>query len=287
MIGSRLCAYLADRNYSVVVLTRNAPRAALPGVRYVTWDPETAGSWASEINNSLAVVNLCGETIAGKRWTKKRKSTLVSSRTVPSQALVTAVNAATSPPTVFLQASGVGFYGTGFDEKTEDSPSGEDWLAELALAWEAPLKQLSTRHGVLRLGVVLDVRGGALPQMVMPFRFFVGGKIAGGNQWFSWVHIQDVLRVIEFALDNDEIRGPVNVVAPDAITNADLTAAISKVMNRPALFSVPGFAMQLLLGEQATLVCDGQKVKPARLAAAGFEFKFPRIKPALENLLSD
>ena len=287
MIGSRLYPYLVDRGYEAVILTRKTRHTDQPGVRYVSWDPEVRGDWANEIENAHAVINLCGEIIAGKRWTEKRKAALTQSRTVPSRSLVAAVKAAERPPAVFIQASGVGYYGIGAEEKTEDSAAGDDWLATLAVAWETPLSELSTRHVALRLGVVLDRDDGALPQMLMPFRLFAGGTIAGGKQWFCWVHIQDVLHAIEFVMNTDGIHGAVNIASPGAVTNDELTRAISRVMRRPAFFNVPRFVMQLLLGEQATLVCDGQKVKPARLTAAGFEFAYPEIEPALENLLVD
>ena len=285
MLGSRLCPYLVDRGYEVVVLTRNNRPARKPDIRYVTWNPQTRSGWAHEIEDAHAVINLCGEIIAGKRWTEKRKTALIHSRTEPSRALVAAVQAAEKPPAVFLQASGVGYYGPGAQERTEQSSAGSDWLATLAVAWETPLNELTTRHVALRLGVVLDTHGGALPQMVMPFRFFVGGKIAGGKQWFCWVHIQDVLRAIEFLLNDESISGPVNVASPRGINNAELTAAISKVMKRPALFNVPRFVMHILLGEQATLVCDGQNVAPVSLLSAGFQFDYAEIEPALLNLI--
>lgn len=286
MIGSSLCPHLAQQGYDVVVLTRGQPRAAQSGIRYAQWDPETAGAWRHDLERAFAVINLCGEIIAGKRWTNKRKAELLSSRTVPSQALVDAIGTLSTPPEVFLQASGVGYYGTGEDEKTEDSPVGEDFLARLCAEWEAPLHALAVRHVALRLGVVLDATGGALPQMLLPFRLFVGGTIAGGRQWFCWVHVRDVVRAIDFILANQSVHGAANIVAPGGVRNREFADAVGRVMRRPAIFAVPRFVMSLLLGEQATLVCDGQRVKPARLAVSGFKFKFADIESALRDLLA-
>lgn len=285
MIGRHLSNYLVDRGYRIIILTRRRNDRNSSGIRYVQWNAESAGSWCEELEDAFAVINLCGESIAGARWTDKRKHEILRSRIAPLHALVAAINAARTPPKAFLQASGVGYYGTGDDERTEKSPVGQDFLAELAAKWEEPLSDLPIRHVAMRLGVVLDASDGALPQILRPFRFFAGGRIASGHQWFSWVHIHDVLRAVDFMLTNDSLSGPVNIVAPGCVRNDEFTQIVGNVLSRPALFAIPYWIMSIMLGEQAILVTEGQCVNPKRLSTLGFRFAFSDIESALRDLL--
>lgn len=236
------------------------------------------------LSGARAVVNLCGESIAGPRWTDARKRELTESRTQPTETLVATVAELDVPPAVFIQASGVGYAGTGEAAVDESTPAGQDFLAQLAVAWEKPVEKLSIRSVILRFGVVLDVSGGALPQMLLPFRLFAGGPIGSGKQWLSWVHLDDAVGAIRFAIDGD-ISGPVHVTAPEPARNASFARTVGRLMKRPALLPVPRFVMTAALGEQATLVCDGQQALPARLLAAGYEFRFPTLDSALKDLL--
>jgi len=296
-IGQRLCRTLLADGFEVIVLTRAKREPESGGIRYLTWLPGTSGSLPENntekqtdalkeaLSGARAVVNLCGESIAGPRWTDARKRQLTTSRTQPTETLVAAVEELDVPPAVFIQASGVGYAGTGQAAVDESAPAGNDFLARLAVAWEKPVEKLSIRSVILRFGVVLDASGGALPQMLLPFRLFVGGPIGSGKQWLSWVHVDDAVAAIRFAIDS-EISGPVHVTAPEPVRNASFARTVGRLMKRPALLPVPRLVMTAALGEQATLVCDGQQAIPARLLAAGYEFRFPTLDSALSDLLN-
>jgi uncharacterized protein len=295
LIGTHLGADLAAAGHDVVVLTRNPGRRAAPpsqpssprpsagSIRAVAWSPDSPGPWRDELADARAVINLCGAGIADRRWSEARKRELIDSRVVPSRALIAACSAMAAPPPVFLQASGVGYYGTGERPFDEDCEPGNDFLARLAAAWEAPLDDAPGRPVAMRFGVVLDADGGALPRMLLPFRLFTGGPIAGGRQWLSWIHRDDAITAIRFLLDAP-IAGPVNVTAPQSVRNAEFAAIAGAVLGRPALLPLSRFVLEAVLGEQATLVCDGQRALPARLEAAGFAFRFPELRHALTDL---
>ncbi len=285
-IGRRLAAVLGGAGYDVVILSRGHTRPPVGPVSFANWlpqgGPET--SLSSLISGSHAVVNLCGESIGGPRWTSKRKAQLIASRVIPTETLVTSTNAASQPPAVFIQASGVGFYGTGNKVVTEASGSGDDFLAELARQWEAPLTKLreDVRPIIARLGVVLGRGGGALGQMLMPFKLFVGGPIAKGSQWLSWIHLHDATAILEALLEETDSRGVYNLVAPTPVRNADFAEAAGAALGRPAWMFTPRFVLNALLGEQATLVCDGQQAVSTRLE---HRFQYPDIKTALADLV--
>jgi len=292
-IGRRLAAVLGGDGYDVVILTRGRVRPPVGPISFAHWQPfadadEHAASAPEAglielISGSHAVINLCGESIGGPRWTDKRKASLTASRVIPTEKLVQAINAAEQPPAVLVQASGVGFYGPGNKAVDESSGSGDDFLAELARHWEAPLSALreEVRPVLARLGVVLGKGGGALGQMLMPFRLFVGGPIAKGTQWLSWIHLHDAAAIFKQLIEDPESRGPYNVVAPNPIRNVDFAEAAGAALGRPTWMFTPRFALKALLGEQATLVCDGQLAVSTRLE---HEFQFPDIKAALDDL---
>jgi len=284
-IGQALCADLLADGHEVVVLTRKQPvakdRAA--GVRYVEWDPSSpASGWADALRDAEAVINLSGSSIAAGRWSAARKRELLESRTRPAQALIAASAALDRPPRRLLQASGVGYFGTGEAPRADSAPSGADFLAQLAVAWEATLAEAPMPSTALRFGVVLGP-GGALPRMLLPFRLFAGGPIGGGQQWLSWIHLTDVVAAIRFAIER-ELAGPINVTAPTPVRNREFAAIAGRVLRRPAWLPTPALALQLALGEQATLVCEGQQALPTRLLAAGFEFRYPTLEAALLDL---
>jgi uncharacterized protein (TIGR01777 family) len=285
-IGRHLTPALRAMGHEVVVLSRSDHQDT-DQARYVRWDPAQpgAGDWQQALAGADAVVNLCGASIGEGRWTEKRKRVLVESRTVPSRALVDACNGLERPPAAILQASGVNYYGTGEAERAEQDPPGHDFLARLATEWEAPLDDTDIRTVSMRFGAVLDADEGALPQMLLPFRLFVGGPVAGGAQWLSWIHIDDVVNAILFLMDSPLVDA-VNVTAPNPVRNRDFAKAAGNALGRPALLPLPGFVLQAALGEQATLVCDGVHALPAKLLRAQFEFRFPDIESALTNLVS-
>lgn len=286
-IGSHLVPALHAAGFEVVVLSRGRhPDAA--NVRYVQWDPArpdpAAAPWSETLSGALAVINLCGASAAAKRWTDARKRELVESRVVPSRALVAAANGLATPPAAILQASGVNYYGTGETPRDESSPPGDDFLAQLAAAWEAPLEETLIRTVTMRFGAVLDDRQGALPQMLLPFRLFAGGPVAGGRQWLSWIHVRDAVNAILFLI-HSSIADAVNVTSPNPVRNAEFARIAGQVLRRPAALPMPRWVIETLIGEAATMVCDGVQARPAKLEAAGFEFQHPDLADALTDLV--
>lgn len=290
LIGRAVVADLLRDAHEVVVLSRNPVRAPalLPGVELQPWDGRTVAGWGPLVNGVDAIVNLAGESISSGRWTAARKARIVQSRLDAGRALVEAVNAAMHKPRVLIQASAVGYYGPrGAEALTEDAPPGGDWLSRLAVDWEAvtrPVENAGVRRVVIRTGVVLTLAGGALPKMALPFRFFVGGPVGSGRQILPWIHLADVVAAIRFLIDRDEARGPFNLTAPVALTNAEFSRALGRAMRRPAWLPVPGFALHLLFGEMATVLLTGQRAIPAKLQEMGLTFRFPTLDAALTDI---
>jgi hypothetical protein len=203
--------------------------------------------------------------------------------------VVQAVQSVAHKPGVVVQSSGVGYYGLQDDQPLdENAPPGDDYLARVAIDWEAstaPLDALGIRRPIIRTGMVLSKRGGALGRLRLPFQFFVGGSLGGGGQWWSWIHLKDEVRAIRFLIEHPTANGPFNLTAPHPLTNAAFSRVLGRVMRRPALLPIPGWAVRLLLGEMATVVLGGQRALPQRLSDLGFEFRFPRAEMALRDLL--
>ena len=287
LIGQALSRHWLGVGARVVVLTRHRDAKLPAGAEAVQWDGVNAGPWHQCIDGARALINLCGEGIGAQRWTDARKRLLLDSRTVPTAALVAAIRAAAVRPAL-IQASGVGIYGTSDASVfTESSPAGHDFLARLAQLWEdasAPADAY-TRRVVARIGVVLDREAGAFPKLLLPFRLGVGGPIADGRQWLSWIHLTDLVEAIAWLADNGSMSGAINCVAPQSVRNADAARVIGRIAHRPAFVPTPRFALNLLLGEMATLVCDGQRVAPVRLLESGFRFRYTTFEAAASALL--
>ncbi len=293
LIGKALTTSLLEDGHHVTVLTRAPERHKHhmpPDVRLVPWNGRTSEGWAHLMEEIDTVVNLAGENIASGRWTAARKARIRESRLNAGRALVEAISAAHHKPHTLVQASAVGYYGPhGDEEVTEDTPPGSDFLAQLAVEWEAstaPLEQYGIRRVILRTGVVLSREGGALPRMLLPFRLGVGGRLGSGRQWFPWIHIADEVGAIRFLMEKESAQGPYNLTAPHPVTNAEFTRALGEVLHRPTLFAVPAFALRLLFGEMATVLLEGQRAVPKRLLEAGYSFRFTDIRRALEDLLA-
>ncbi|MCU0549522.1 MAG: TIGR01777 family oxidoreductase [Leptolyngbya sp. Prado105] len=299
-VGSRLVQRLLAEQHQVVAFTRNVSRAAeiLPNsenLEIVAYSPKEAGDWQKKIAGCEGVVNLAGEPIAENRWTPELKKNLLESRTLTTQNVVNAiaslhasVTAQANPtPTVLVNASAIGFYGTSETASfTENSEAGKDFLAEVCQAWEAEankVKDSGTRLVILRIGIVLE-NGGALGKMLAPFKMFAGGPIGSGKQWFSWIHREDLVNLILKALTSD-MEGVYNATAPNPVKMADLTTTLGQVMNRPSWLPVPGFALEALLGDGAIVVLEGQQVLPQRTLSAGFQYQYPSVKEALQAIL--
>ena len=287
LIGQGLAGRLLARGDEVVVFTRGGDVGAGRAVR---WDPGAIGDWTDELSDADALVNLCGASIGDQRWSAARKRELLKSRSEPAHLLAQACAGLATPPATVIQASGVGIYGTSeLEWFAETSPPGSDYLADLAGAWEAAGADVwpaSVRRVVARIGVVFSGDGGALARLLLPFRWFAGGRLGSGRQPLSWIHLGDLTRAFVHLLTASELRGPVNCCAPQAPSNAELARMIGATLRRPAWLPTPAWALRLALGEMAGLVLEGQRVQPRALQDDGFEFDFPTADAALADLLA-
>jgi len=291
-VGRPLALLLAQAGHRVTVLTRDFGRAAGrlgSSMLIADWDGRSDGPWAAALEGADAVINLAGEPIAEARWTPARKRLLWDSRVEATATLVRALSRTASRPQVLLNASGIGFYGaaSGFP-LTEEVPAGSGYLAALSQAWEAEAAKaeyLGLRVVRMRFGMVLGPDGGALPRMLLPFRWFLGGPVMPGNQWVSWIHRQDLLDLIRWAVINPQVSGPVNGVAPGAVTMTEFCRTLGRVLRRPSWLPVPAFALRVALGELSTLMTTGQRVEPAVALRGGFRFRYPDLTTALEQIV--
>lgn len=291
-VGNALIPTLKKAGHTVCRLVR--PGTVVKGGDdgfQVVWNPGT-GELGGAAVGADAVVNLAGASIADRRWTQKRKEELRSSRVDATRALVTALAKMSARPRVLVSASGIGIYGDrGEDVLTEENQPGNDFLSQLAKEWESEAlkaEALGVRVVVARLGMVLAQQGGALPKMMLPFRCFVGGRISSGRQWVSWVALEDVLQALLFALENGNVRGPLNVISPQPVRNAEFTKALASALHRPALFPAPAFALRLAVGEMAdALLLSSQRVLPRKLEQLGFHFQHPDLNEALAAVVRD
>lgn len=290
-VGSGLVQRSQAEGYQVLVLTRHpsVAKQLFPNVEVIAYTPTESGSWQQAIAGCDAVVNLAGAPIADGRWTSERKQEILNSRKLSTQKLVEAISQANPKPAVLVNASAIGYYGTSetatFDES---SPSGDDFLAKVCQEWEAEaqkVKETGTRLVILRLGIVLG-KGGALAKMLPPFQLFAGGPIGSGRQWFSWIHRDDLVSLILFSLSHPEIAGVLDATAPNPIRMKELCDTLGKTLNRPSWLPVPGFALEALLGDGAMVVLEGQQVLPRRTLSSGFQYHYPTIEQALEQILA-
>lgn len=291
LLGTALARDLVKDGHEVIALSRKPSERSIPdGVKLEHWDAQTGDGWHKFITADTAIVNLAGAGLADERWTDERKRIVVDSRVNAGEAVIHAIEKATEKPAVVVQASAIGYYGpSGAEMLTEESPPAEDFLAQVCVQWEEVIKPVPEQHGVrtviMRTGVVLSLDGGAFPRQLTPFKFYVGGPIGAGKQWYSWIHIKDEIRAIRFLIENEDTSGVYNLTAPNPVTNAEFTRHLARGMNRPGIVPVPPFALQLLFGEMSTVILDGQRVLPKRLQEAGFDFQFEHVTTALADLL--
>lgn len=291
-IGQRLIPYLLQHGYSVGVLSRRPikPPQLPRSVDFFQWDGKTAKGWGQAVEQSDVIINLAGAGIADKRWTEERKKLLLDSRVEAGRAVVEAIDQARHKPDVLIQASAVGYYGGRLDDMllTEENDPGDDFLADICVQWEdttTAVEAMGVRRVVIRTGVVLDPNGGALPQMVRPFKFFAGGPVGSGMQWFPWIHWLDVISAIRFLIETEAAAGAINLLAPNPVQNHDFAKTVGTVLSRPAIAPAPSLALQLVFGELSEALLKGQRAIPARLQALGYHFIYPQLEPALRNLL--
>jgi uncharacterized protein (TIGR01777 family) len=294
LIGSALVKSLIHDGHRVTVLSRSPEHKQEWGsdkVQIVGWDARTAEGWGHLVDGADAIVNLAGSGISDGRWTASRKRLIQESRVNAGRAIIEAIRAASQKPKVLLQSSAVGYYGPGGNQIiTEDKSPGSDFLAHVCFEWEASTaaaKQLGVRRPVLRTGVVLSSKGGALPKMRLPFQFFIGGPLGSGKQYFPWIHIDDEVRAIRFLIEHEQADGPYNLTAPNPPTNAEFSRDLGKAMGRPSLMPVPGLALKTLFGEMSTVLLDGQRAVPQRLQSAGFNFNYVDAVAAIQDILEN
>ena len=289
LVGTALAPVLTAKGHEVFKLVRKAPSTASE----IRWDSEKGFSPADleRLEGFDAVVHLAGDNVASENWSDDKKRRIRESRTVGTKVLVDALKKCQQPPKVFVSASATGFYGNrGAEELTEDSEAGDGFLPEVCKDWESEIRKASdfgARVVMLRIGIVLSKDGGALDKMLTPFKFGVGGVVGSGEQYMSWIALEDLLRVIVFAVENENVRGPVNTTAPEPVTNEEFTKALGEALNRPTVIPVPEFAIKLLYGEMGeALVLGGNRVLPKRLEAAGFKFENTDIRKTLRKVLA-
>ncbi len=291
-IGQALCTNLLENGHRVRVLSRDPIRAWRrlgPAPELLRWDGADGGEWEQALEETDAVVNLAGASIADARWTEARKRLLVESRVAATRSLVDALSRRARRALVLVNASGVGYYGADEDRPFDErGPQGSGFLAELSAAWEAEAvraESFGARVIRLRLGMVLGRHGGALAKMLPPFRLGVGGPILPGTQWVSWIHRQDVIGLIQWALANTAVSGPLNAVAPGAVTMTEFCRTLGRVLHRPSWLPVPQFAVRLGLGEMGRLLTTGQRVTPMVALSHSFPFRYPDLESALRAIL--
>lgn len=292
-IGKRLHKTLVDQGHSVVVLSRSkskAQRILGQKVDVVEWDARSLSGLRSVLEGMDGVVNLVGESIGARRWTAGQKERIRSSRLDATRAIVSAIGQCARKPGVLVNQSAIGYYGnTGDAIVTEDDPPSSDFLGNTAQRWEAEAMR-AEEHGVrvvrLRTGIVLGEDGGALERMVVPFKLFVGGPLGSGRQWMSWIHLDDEVGIITYALTHSEVKGPVNSVAPEPLTSREFSRALARVLGRPCWAPVPGFVLKVVLGEMAeVLLLWGQRVSAEKIKRLGYQFRFLRLEEALRQIL--
>jgi uncharacterized protein len=288
LVGRALVPHLTKGGHQVVRLVRARPAA---GEAAVFWDPDTGTLDPAALEGFDTVIHLSGESIASGRWTEAKKARIRDSRVKSTALLAGRIERLSRPPGVLLCASAIGYYGDRGDEVLkEDSPRGKDFLAGVCQAWEAasdPAARIGVRVVRHRFGVILSPNGGALAKMLLPFKLGLGGRIGDGRQSMSWITIDDVVGAIDHALATKLLRGPVNTVGPNPVTNAEFTATLGRVLHRPTIFPMPAFAARLAFGEMAdALLLSSQRVVPERLMTSGYRFRYPDLEAALRHLLA-
>ena len=286
LVGKALISELTKNGHEIVSLVRHASE----GTSEIEWHPNQGSIDSERVGGFDVVVHLAGESIASGRWTDEKKRKIRESRVMGTTLLSQSLARSSKPPAVFISASAIGYYGNRGDELlNEKSAPGNDFLAEVCVAWEratgeAEARGVRTVH--TRFGIILDQEGGALAKMLTPFRMGVGGRIGDGKQWMSWIALVDVIQGLQFVIEHNSITGPVNFVAPNPVTNSEFTKSLGDALSRPTLFPMPSFAARLAFGEMAdALLLSSAKVEPKRLQQSGYRFEFENLQPALAAIL--
>lgn len=289
LIGTELQKALKEKGWELLLASRSEPKDD----RHIKWTVEEGfrDEDLEQLEGLDAVIHLAGENVAGLRWTDEKKKAIRDSRVLGTRTLIDAFTKLKNRPKTFLAGSAIGFYGNrGDDEMTEASPAGDGFLPKVCRDWESESRRaedLGIRTVLLRTGIVLSKDGGALGTMLLPFKMGVGGVVGSGKQWMSWISLEDQIRGMLFVLENESIRGAVNLTSPNPVTNEQFTKTLGEVLYRPTFLPLPEFAVGMIFGEMGdALLLDSTKVLPKRLEDAGFEFKFPELKPAIEAVVA-
>jgi uncharacterized protein (TIGR01777 family) len=287
-IGTQLSTRLLERGHQVTVVDHSAkPRPYTPRkVKYVSADTTVPGAWQEEVGIQDAVINLAGTSIF-RRWNDETKQLIYDSRILTTRNVAEAMDE--EKGALLCSTSAVGYYGfRGDEELTEDDSPGNDFLAKVCVDWEKEAQKAAdkgVRVALTRFGIVLGRTGGVLGQMIPPFRKFVGGPLGSGRQWFSWIHMEDLLKAFLFVFDNGDIHGPVNFCSPNPVRNRGLAKALGKVLSRPSFLTLPGFMLRVVLGDFGSVLVEGQRVVPTKLLKHGFVFEYPEIMGALQEVM--
>ncbi|MFN1836237.1 TIGR01777 family oxidoreductase [Balneola sp. MJW-20] len=287
-VGEELRAQLLKKRHELIIITRSASKYEDENARnqrFIGWEDDLV----TEMENADVVINLAGENIFGQRWTEEVKKRIMDSRVETTKKLVDAMRDAENPPKVFISASASGIYGDRADDiLTEEEPASDDFLAEVCVNWEAaaaPAREFGVRVVHPRIGIVLEKGGGALEKMITPFNLGVGGPVGNGKQYMSWIHRTDLCEALWFPVEHEDLDGAYNVCAPNPVDMNEFAETLADVMNRPNLFRVPRFALDILYGEASKPIMDSIRMQPKKLQVAGFEFRFEDLKEALADII--
>lgn len=278
---------LREQRHSIVSLSRNLPNQGSEVGTWLQWQPGQSGEWERQVDGADGIINLAGEPIADKRWSKTQKQNMRSSRIDGTRSLVIAIARAKVKPKFLINASAVGFYGPHGDKILKESSSPDDFLSTLCVDWEGEARkaeEFGVRVALLRTGIVLAKGKGALAKMVPLFKIFAGGPLGSGAQWVPWIHIDDEVGLIQFLIESPDSSGPFTATAPNPVIMAEFAKALDDVLNRPSWFAVPPWVLALTIGEMADMLLAGQRALPEAANKAGYEFKYPEIGPALRSL---
>lgn len=291
-IGRAVVRELRSAGHEIIVLTRDSKRASGvigKGVTLLDWDAKNVSAWGEQIKRIDAIVNLTGESIASKRWSAAQKEKITRSRTEATETLVHAVRLTSQRPRVLINASAVGYYGSVPEgDVNESMPSGTGFLADVCRRWEESALKAEAygmRVVLLRIGVALGRDGGALAKMLLPFKLFAGGSLGSGEQWFPWIHRDEIGKIMNYCLENDTIKGAVNACSPNPVRMREFAAALGNVLHRPAWAPVPALVLKTLLGELSEMLLTGQKAIPSKLLQNDYRFQFPVLSDALTSIL--
>ncbi len=292
LIGTKLCGELIKAGNSLAIFSGNTARAKkiIPKAsEYFSWNYRNPDEWGHALEGVDAVIHLAGANISGKRWSKEYKLEIFESRKISTQNIVKVISGLKKKPGCFICSSGVNYYGESGDNILDENAAvGNDFLAGVCAAWEEETGKASgygVRTVSIRTGVVLSGEGGALPELMLPFKMFAGGPIGNGRQWFPWIHIDDLVNIYLFALNNGSVNNAVNATAPHPVTMNEFAGTLGKILKRPSFFRIPVFLLRLVIGESAEAVTASMRAVPSKLIGEGFRFKFEFLDPALRDLI--